>query len=67
MTFVVETAAARQAANANGTNSRRLIEAEVSLSPPITWQGRAQRNWSKLLPNELNRRTSAAASCKQLK
>jgi hypothetical protein len=50
MTFVVQTAAARQGANANGTNSRRLIEAEVSLSPPITWQGRAQRNWSRLQP-----------------
>jgi hypothetical protein len=32
MTFVVQTAAARQAANANGTNSRRLTDSKVSLS-----------------------------------
>jgi hypothetical protein len=38
-----------------------LIEAEVSLSPPITWQERAQINWSRLQPNELTRRTSTAA------
>ena len=36
-----------------GTNSRRLTDSKVSLSPPVTGQRRVQGNWSKLLPNEL--------------
>jgi hypothetical protein len=43
-----------------------LDYSKVSLSAPITWQGRAQRNWSKL-QSELIRRTSTAAPRKQLK
>ena len=50
-----------------GTSSHRLIEAEVSLSPPITWQGRVQRSWSKLQPHELDRRASRLLRLKQLK
>ena len=58
MTFVVETAVARQAANANGSNSRRLIEAEVSLSLRSHRKGVCREVGPKLQPNKLNRWTS---------